>query len=44
MPEIAIIARVGAHKAFEAAGLKPEKTEVLAHALWRRPAGAFLPA
>jgi purine nucleoside phosphorylase len=27
-PEIAIIARVGAHKAFEAAGLKPEKTEV----------------
>ena len=28
-PEIAVIARVGAHKAFEAAGLKPEKTEVL---------------
>jgi 5'-methylthioadenosine phosphorylase len=27
-PEIAIIARVGAHKAFEAVGLKPEKTEV----------------
>ncbi len=27
-PAIAIIARVGAHKAFEAAGLKPEKTEV----------------
>ncbi len=27
-PEIAIIARVGAHQAFEAAGLKPEKTEV----------------
>ena len=29
-PEIAVIARVGAHKAFEAAGLKPEKTEVYA--------------
>ena len=29
-PEIAVIARVGAHRAFEAAGLKPEKTEVLA--------------
>jgi 5'-methylthioinosine phosphorylase len=29
-PEIAVIARVGAHKAFEAAGLKPEKTEVIA--------------
>jgi 5'-methylthioadenosine phosphorylase len=28
MPEIAVIARVGAHLAFEAAGLKPEKTEV----------------
>ena len=27
-PEIAVIARVGAHKAFEAEGLKPEKTEV----------------
>jgi 5'-methylthioadenosine phosphorylase len=27
-PEIAVIARVGAHKAFEAVGLKPEKTEV----------------
>ena len=29
-PEIAVIARVGAHQAFAAAGLKPEKTEVLA--------------
>ena len=29
-PEIAVIARVGAHQAFEAAGLKPEKTEVYA--------------
>ena len=28
-PEIAVIARVGAHQAFAAAGLKPEKTEVL---------------
>ena len=27
-PKIAIIARVGAHQAFEARGLKPEKTEV----------------
>jgi 5'-methylthioadenosine phosphorylase len=27
-PEIAVIARVGAHQAFEARGLKPEKTEV----------------
>jgi 5'-methylthioadenosine phosphorylase len=26
-PKIAVIARVGAHKAFEAQGLKPEKTE-----------------
>jgi 5'-methylthioadenosine phosphorylase len=30
MPEIAVIARVGAHQAFESAGLKPENTEVLA--------------
>ena len=28
MPEIAVIARVGAHKAFAARGLKPDKTEV----------------
>jgi 5'-methylthioadenosine phosphorylase len=27
-PKIAVIARVGAHKPFEAAGLKPEKTQV----------------
>jgi len=29
-PEIAVIARVGAHRAFESMGLKAEKTEVLA--------------
>jgi 5'-methylthioadenosine phosphorylase len=29
-PEIAVISRVGAHKAFGAAGLKPEKSEVIA--------------
>jgi 5'-methylthioadenosine phosphorylase len=28
MPEIAVIARVGAHKAFAGQGLKPDKTEV----------------
>ena len=43
-PEIAIIARVGAHKALAAAGLQPHHTEVYSDAVWRQPSGALVPA